>query len=424
VPRRHSGNAAGAGTKAALSQNVKGMTIGAALREATVKAGPLFATGHAATGLVSAKVAALTRGAMTAMMITKLKLAAALLLATCVLGIGSGLLTYRTRAAEITMNLSGDPPPAARQTDQPAKADQAPVQESNEPAPATQKTGKAKKRDPKGDKQISAKEVLTKSFKMGKRPRLIVALQNGAVEIAADADGSIDARVTKEAKADTQEAAQDALKSLEVNMEQEGDTVKITSRMPAKEKRGTHASASAVLRVPPGTTLDAQTANGAVSLTGSTGEARIETSNGAIRVRDCTSALDLKTANGAISVTGGAGQVKATTANGSVEIQGARAVVTAHSTNGALHFKGMLGKGQQSFHTNNGSIVLELPADARFRVEAETVHGRVTSEFSIASSAGKTKNRLSGTTGEDASTTLKLHTQNGSITLKRQKAAD
>jgi RNA polymerase sigma factor (sigma-70 family) len=73
----------------------------AALVSSTVKAATLIAAGPAvAAGLIAPRVAALTEGALNAMAITKLKLAAALILALVCLGAGTGLLTYRALAGE------------------------------------------------------------------------------------------------------------------------------------------------------------------------------------------------------------------------------------------------------------------------------------------------------------------------------------
>jgi RNA polymerase sigma factor (sigma-70 family) len=410
---------------AALSEHGSTTPVRAALRNATLKAAPLFAADPAAPGLVSAQVAALTRGAMTAMMMNKVKLIAGLVLFTCLVGTGTGLLSYRAFAVGTTLT----PPDSARLPDARPPQDAAPAtpDEANkvdDPPAGRDQAEKSKKKDQAGSKQITAKEVLTKSFKAGKKPRLVVELHNGPVEIKASDEGAIDARITKEARALTEEAAQEALKTIEVKMEQEGDTVRITARRPPEQKQGISTQASAVVRVPPGTAVDVQTANGAVDLTGTTAPAKIRTANGAIRVKDCKNALDLKTSNGAIHAEGGTGRLQLNTSNGGVDIKGTKAVVTAHTNNGGVHFDGSLAEGQHSFETNNGGIILSLPADARFRVDAETSHGRVTSDFTIRTSGSKSKTRLQGAVGEDSSVTIKIRTHNGGIHLQRQGKAE
>jgi RNA polymerase sigma factor (sigma-70 family) len=70
----------------------------------TVKAASLFAAGCAATGVSSARVAALTEGVLKAMSLTPLKTAAALVLVLAVLATGAGLFLQQAPAAR-----QGDP---------------------------------------------------------------------------------------------------------------------------------------------------------------------------------------------------------------------------------------------------------------------------------------------------------------------------
>jgi hypothetical protein len=273
----------------------------------------------------------------------------------------------------------------------------------------------------------SANEILTESFQTGKEPRLIVDLYQGPIEITANTEGAIEAQVTREAKAGTQEAARKSLTSIDVKMEQDGSTVRITSPKPKDEHPGAHSHAKAVVRVPPGTTLDLRTGNGNVSLNGGTGNGRLTTTNGFINVKDHKGRLDLKTAHGSIIVRGGAGRFDMKTDHGGIHIRATKADVIARSANGDIRFEGTPGDGQQSFDSENGSIILALPASARFRVDAQAANGTVTNEFPLSSSAspaGESRIRVSGTVGGDSSTSLKLRTQNGNIVLKRLKAAD
>jgi RNA polymerase sigma factor (sigma-70 family) len=99
--RRH-GLALSAGSLAAvMSQPVAFATVPASLASTAIKAAGLLAAGQAlTTGLVSARVGAVTEGVVKAMFLTKLKTGLALLLAVGVLGAGLGVaLTYRADAA-------------------------------------------------------------------------------------------------------------------------------------------------------------------------------------------------------------------------------------------------------------------------------------------------------------------------------------
>ena len=103
----------------AVSAALPGPTIAA-----TVKAGTLLAAGQAAaTGLVSAHVAALTQGAVRSMFLFRLKITAALLATVALVGTGTGVLSYRLLAMEKAVAEQKEPALAA---DEPAKAPPAP----------------------------------------------------------------------------------------------------------------------------------------------------------------------------------------------------------------------------------------------------------------------------------------------------------
>jgi RNA polymerase sigma factor (sigma-70 family) len=84
----------------ALVQHVLPAPVSAALVDTTVTAATAFAAGQVtAGGAVSAQSAALAEGVFKTMWLTKLKIAAAVLLAAGVIGVGAGGATYRTLAA-------------------------------------------------------------------------------------------------------------------------------------------------------------------------------------------------------------------------------------------------------------------------------------------------------------------------------------
>jgi RNA polymerase sigma factor (sigma-70 family) len=77
-----------------LARHVASGCAPAELVLATVKAGMFVATGHAAAGLISAQVASLTEGVLKNMFVTKLRTAAAVLLAASLLAGGAAGLVY------------------------------------------------------------------------------------------------------------------------------------------------------------------------------------------------------------------------------------------------------------------------------------------------------------------------------------------
>jgi RNA polymerase sigma factor (sigma-70 family) len=85
---------------AVLSENATAAAVSKSLLEGTVKAALLFAAGKTTAGVFSAQAIALTEEVLKTMFMTKLKIAAALLLAVGVAGSGAGALTYGGMAGE------------------------------------------------------------------------------------------------------------------------------------------------------------------------------------------------------------------------------------------------------------------------------------------------------------------------------------
>jgi RNA polymerase sigma factor (sigma-70 family) len=100
---RH-GLAVSGGTLAVvLAQNAALAGVPTSLVSATIKAASLFAAGPAAaTGVVPAKVAGLAEGVLKTMLLTKVKIVAAVLLAVAALGMGAGWRTHQALAEKRT----------------------------------------------------------------------------------------------------------------------------------------------------------------------------------------------------------------------------------------------------------------------------------------------------------------------------------
>src|SRR5579871_3589516 len=96
---RH-GLAVSGGTLATvLTEKVASASVPASVVSSTIKAASLFAAGQAATGAISAKVAALTEGVLKAMLLTKIKLVTALIF-VLVLTCGAGMLASHAQGGK------------------------------------------------------------------------------------------------------------------------------------------------------------------------------------------------------------------------------------------------------------------------------------------------------------------------------------
>ena len=127
------------------------------------------------------------------------------------------------------------------------------------------------------------------------------------------------------------------------------------------------------------------------------------TMNGQVTADGMQSNLRLTTMNGAISADS-TGWVHATTMNGAVDVE-----MGSADWSGEIELTSM-----------NGAITVTLPASAGVTVDAETMNGRVSSDWDDVQVHGRRKNHASGTIG-GGGRDLELSTMNGSIRLQRAR---
>src|SRR5206468_3325903 len=96
-----------------LSQSAVSATVPPALAESTVKAALAVAGGAAAAGLISAKVATLTEGVLKAMLLTKLKVIAAMLIGLTLVGVSASAV-FGPGLVDSTPQVARSPKPDAK----------------------------------------------------------------------------------------------------------------------------------------------------------------------------------------------------------------------------------------------------------------------------------------------------------------------
>jgi hypothetical protein len=248
---------------------------------------------------------------------------------------------------------------------------------------------------------ITAEEVISESFPVGAAPRVVVETFNGRIDVNAGTDGQVAVEATKRGAGFTRAEAEDDLKNVLVTMTQEGDTLRIRAERTDAPFVTGNTGASFVVSVPTGAALELRTSNGQITTFDVTGDVFAQTSNGEIDVR------------------GGAGRLDLGTSNGRIEIEARDARVDAGTSNGRISFRGSLAEGDHRFDTSNGSIDITLPSDARFRIDASTSNGDVSTEFPVTVSGSLDDNELRGTVGENPSVSIIATSSNGSIDIRQ-----
>lgn len=253
-----------------------------------------------------------------------------------------------------------------------------------------------------GPVRAEVSQEIANSFDVGNAPQVIVETFNGGIAVKRGVSGLVECRVVKRAEGPDEAAAQSELSRLNVEMGKVGETVRIAARPPAPG--GGNASATIDLVVPPGASVRLKSNNGGIRVEQTDGPVQAETADGGIHLKEVTGALDL------------------VTANGTIECDAHDAVVRCETANGPIKFAGSLSNGASSFQTRNGSVHLDLPDHQEFSVDARTDHGKVKSDFDIASDSdrGKRSKRLVGRVGDDPKASIVVRTANGSIELRER----
>jgi RNA polymerase sigma factor (sigma-70 family) len=403
--------------------------ISPALVDATVHSAVLYVSGNSlAAGGVSASVAALTQGVLHTMFMIKVKTIAAAVLVVLLAGATAGVMA-RANLAAVGRHETGDG----------SKATDVDLRASNFDLRTNQVDRRSKIEDRRSendarrskieevvanhdDERIHAKEVVAKNFKTGKSPKVVLETFNGGIEVEIGNDEGVRVEVTKKSEGSTEESAKEGLKYIVVTMGQTSDGIHVRARREQESWPHEQLGASAKLRVPRSAALELHSSNGGVRLNGGDGTVNVNTSNGEIVARDHGGPLHLNTSNGNIDLDGVKGVADVHTSNGPIRIHSAGAKVDAATSNGTIRFQGRLANGKHTFETSNGSVVLAIPPDMQFAIDASTSQGRISTGFKLESSSDRSKTHLHGQVGTAPAISLEVHTSNGSIAIEPLEA--
>lgn len=197
---------------------------------------------------------------------------------------------------------------------------------------------------------------------------------NGSIDIETWNEGSV--RIQAEKKARSREALED----IEILIEGSGSEVSVRTVHHRRNRGHGGGQVSYRISLPAEARVEAETANGSVTIRGIRGRVAAESVNGSLRLED----ID--------------GEIEAETTNGAIRASYARAASGVHR-----------------FETTNGSVRVYLPSDAGGDVEADTVNGSIEVDFPMTVSRSS-RRHLRGSFGS-GSGSFRIETVNGSVKL-------
>jgi hypothetical protein len=241
--------------------------------------------------------------------------------------------------------------------------------------------------------------------------------ENGAVTVNARADTGITALITRSCLGSNHDDAVTHIADIRVTDSTRNGTVFLVAEMPHTSTRNYECEYD--ISTPAATALILETSNGAVGVTGITGDVTARTSNGAVSVTNTAGAIDLQTSNGAVTLTGTAGPATIITSSGRITAAPHRGYINAQTSNGAIDCD--LARFDTTdaavLYTSNGRVTVSLPADASVTFDAKTSNGTIrisgfTANFTLDDAGHK-----HGTIGTGRAT-LTITTSNGDVTVR------
>jgi hypothetical protein len=210
------------------------------------------------------------------------------------------------------------------------------------------------------------------------------------------------------------------------------------------------ADGDVLVNVPRGATVYLKTQDGDIEVE-EVAEAHIETGDGRVEARRIMKAIDASSAGGDIALEDATGRARLNTLGGSIDIRGLRpldpsdflkvktvsgdilldgigpARVEANTISGGMRLMGALARGGiYDFTTTTGDVVIVLPADSSFKLNARISEGgEIITEFPLkykGTAAPYTlmqAGRLLGTYGTGEAT-INLVSFNGTLRLRKQ----
>jgi hypothetical protein len=303
----------------------------------------------------------------------------------------------------------------------------------------------------------ATEEQLNRHFTVQPGGKLIVDVDFGSIKVSTNAtDVVVDVwrKVTRKNKA----AEDEFLKAHPVEFDQDGSTVNIRCRH--KENSGwswsgrNRTEAKYTITVPAQFNAGLKTAGGGIEVSDLTGEVKAhtsggglhfarlhgpldgDTSGGGIRVADCNGELKINTSGGGIDVSGGGGTLKGNTSGGAVNVRNFQGGAHVGTSGGGITIENVSGDVEGStsggsiqaalaspvakvkLSTSGGGVVVSVPSNAAFDLDAQTSAGGVSSDLPVTVVGKLEPSRLKGAVNGGGNAVV-LRSSAGGIHVKK-----
>ena len=212
------------------------------------------------------------------------------------------------------------------------------------------------------------------------------------------------------------------LDDIEVELEQDGDRIRVSARRPRRTGRVTLAAITSwrgvrlTANVPRETNITATTADGSVTAEGVSGRILLSSDDGSIRGEALGGEVIASTNDGSVSLREVSGRVDAETDDGSMLVSGRLSGVRLRTDDGSVEVgvdRDSVMSEDWEIHTDDGRVTLDLPRRFSPEFDGRTGDGRVR----VADEFGGDSPRRAGD-DDDGRSTVRRRLNDGGYTLQ------
>jgi hypothetical protein len=250
---------------------------------------------------------------------------------------------------------------------------------------------------------IRAEDKESSTFSSEQIRKVEVTTKNGSIESSVWDDDSIHVVFEKWATGDDWEEAEDNLDDVKVHIREDtaSEVLRIDVDFPSRKWGGINYGCNVSLNLPSFLSLDLNSSNGSIEISGSQSGLECSTSNGSVTIRDTEGTAVLRTSNGKITVRDHYGELNGRTSNGKIDAD----IVLPR-------------QGECILRTSNGAITLSVPDTTSAMIEASTSNGSIEIGDVVDTIIKVKKTEFRGKMGRGEGN-IDLETSNGSILVKR-----
>ena len=283
-------------------------------------------------------------------------------------------------------------------------------------------------------------EKFEKTVSLAKDGQVYLNNVSGNIEVKSWKKDEVKIDAVKISSAHSLEEAKGNAELVKIEVEKEGDTLRIETDYPRMFGRSLNVSVNYTLMVPDKASVRVKSVSGSIILEEIGGTVKANAVSGNIDVRKASKGVDCDAVSGNVeardvigdvylnAISGGItveriqGSVEAKTVSGDVDMRSVSKakVVKATVLSGTITYEGDIDPdGRYTMKAHSGDIEMTIPSNSAFDLEASTFSGRIKSDFEITVSGTISKNKIQGEVNRGGAE-VDLNTFSGSIYLRKK----